>query len=63
MKQRELPQKSVKIAEDKEAELEFVRHGGGHDVYRIRGERLFVPRHREIEEGAARSIIRQAEEA
>ena len=63
MKQRELLAKLVKIAEDKEATLEFVRHGGSHDMYRIRGELLVVPRHRELKEGTARSIIRQAEEA
>lgn len=53
----------MKIAEDKGAKLEFVRHGGGHDVYRILDQMLILPRHREVKEGTARSIIRQAEEA
>ncbi|GAB3993088.1 hypothetical protein GCM10029992_03880 [Glycomyces albus] len=53
----------MKVADDKEAKLEFVRHGGNHDVYRIRGEMLYLPRHPEVKEGTARSIIRQAEEA
>jgi hypothetical protein len=35
VKQRELLRDLMKIAEDKGAELEFVRHGGSHDVYRI----------------------------
>jgi predicted RNA binding protein YcfA (HicA-like mRNA interferase family) len=63
VKQRELLRQLTKIAEDKEATLEFVRHGGSHDVYRLRGEVLVIPRHRELKEGTARSIIRQAEEA
>lgn len=53
----------MKVAEDKGATLEFVRHGGSHDVYRILEQALFLPRHREIKEGTARAIIRQAEEA
>ena len=53
----------MKVAEDKGATLEFVRHGGSHDVYRILDQALFLPRHREIKEGTARAIIRQAEEA
>jgi predicted RNA binding protein YcfA (HicA-like mRNA interferase family) len=63
VKQRELLKDLMKIAEDKGATLEFVRHGGSHDVYRIRERMLVLPRHREIKEGTARSIIRQAEEA
>ncbi|GAA2294849.1 hypothetical protein GCM10009853_058590 [Glycomyces scopariae] len=63
MKQRELLRQLTKIAEDKGATLEFVRHGGAHDMYRILGRTLLLPRHREIKEGTARSIIRQAEEA
>ncbi|MEU6859435.1 type II toxin-antitoxin system HicA family toxin [Glycomyces sp. NPDC046736] len=63
MKQRELLRALMKIAEDKDASLEFVRHGGSHDMYRILDQALFVPRHREIKEGTARAVIRQAEEA
>lgn len=38
----------------------FVRHGGKHDWYRnpITGVAQPVPRHREINEGLARRIIR-----
>ncbi|AEF84532.1 conserved domain protein [Treponema primitia ZAS-2] len=39
---------------------QFVRHGGGHDVYRQpkTGKQSAVPRHNEIKEYVARSIIR-----
>ena len=38
----------------------FVRHGAGHDLYRnvITGKTEAVPRHREIKETTARSILR-----
>lgn len=39
----------------------FVRHGGDHDWYRnvISGAMASVPRHREINEHTAKSIIKQ----
>lgn len=39
----------------------FVRHGGQHDIYRnvITGRAEAVPRHREVKEFTARSIIRR----
>jgi len=39
----------------------FVRHGGGHDVYRnvITGRAEAVPRHREVKEFTARAIIKR----
>lgn len=38
----------------------FVRHGAGHDLYRnvITGRQETVPRHAEVKEFTARSIIR-----
>ena len=44
------------------ADLEFVslRNTGGHEVYSLDGLRIAVPNHREIAEGTARSILRQA---
>lgn len=42
---------------------EFVRPGGAHDIYRLRGVLLVVPRHREINELTARSIFGKAENA
>ena len=39
----------------------FVRHGAGHDLYRnvITGRQEAVPRHAEVKEFTARSIIRR----
>lgn len=39
----------------------FVRHGGGHDVYRniVTGRSEAIPQHREIKELVARSIIKK----
>lgn len=44
------------------AGLEFVslRNSGGHEVFSLDGLRIPVPNHREIAEGTARSIQRQA---
>jgi predicted RNA binding protein YcfA (HicA-like mRNA interferase family) len=47
-----------------EAGLELVslRDAGAHEVLSLDGLRIVVPRHREIAEGTARSILRQAAE-
>ncbi len=37
-----------------------LRNGGGHEVFSLDGLRIVIPNHREIAEGTARSIIRQA---
>ena len=53
MKQREL------IKKLDNAGFEFSRHGGDHDIY-VRGSDVEqVPRHREIKENLAKSIIRK----
>lgn len=41
--------------------LDFDRHGGEHDVYRIDGMPVYIPRHREINERLAGGILRRAE--
>jgi len=39
---------------------QFTRHGGGHDIY-IKGmETVSVPRHREVNEGTAKTIVKKA---
>ena len=45
----------------REAGCEFVRHGGSHDWYRqpVTGAQQPIPRHREIKEFTAQSIIRR----
>ena len=53
MKQRELIKRLEK------AGFKFLRHGGNHDVY-IRGNDIEeVPRHKEINEYLAKSILRK----
>ncbi|MEX0592910.1 MAG: type II toxin-antitoxin system HicA family toxin [Nitriliruptoraceae bacterium] len=44
------------------ANLEFVslRNAGDHELFSLDGLRIPVPNHREITEGTARSIMRQA---
>jgi predicted RNA binding protein YcfA (HicA-like mRNA interferase family) len=49
-----------KIAKDGGLDLEFVRHGSNHDQYRIGTTLLPVPRHREIKEGTANAILKDA---
>jgi len=42
--------------------VEFVslRNSGGHEVFSFGGHRIVVPNHRELAEGTAASILRQA---
>lgn len=60
MKRRDLV-KSIRDAASA-AGLEFVslRNIGGHEVFSLDGLRIPIPNHREIAEGTARSIMRQA---
>ena len=37
----------------------FVRNGGGHDIYQRGEDREAIPRHKEINEKLAQSIIRK----
>lgn len=53
MKQRDL----IKKLED--VGFSFVRHGGNHDIYARGNEEEKVPRHREINEKLAKSILRK----
>lgn len=41
--------------------VELVRRGANHEVYRVNGNTVPVPRHNEIGEGLAATIIAQAE--
>jgi mRNA interferase HicA len=42
-------------------DLELVREGANHTIFRVKGSTVSVPRHREINEITARAIIRDAE--
>ena len=62
MKKRDLVKHLQLIARAAGTNLVFVREGANHEVWTIAGERLVIPRHREINEHAARAIIRRAAE-
>jgi mRNA interferase HicA len=42
--------------------LELVRQGANHELWSLGGQRLTIPRHREINERTARGIITTAQE-
>ena len=62
MKKRDLVKHLRAVARAAGANLVFVREGANHEVWTIAGERLVIPRHREINEHTARAIMRRAEE-
>lgn len=60
-KQRELLKKLRKAAKARGLSFELERHGENHDVYRLDGLRVTVPRHTEIGDQMAAVIYRQCE--
>ncbi len=62
MKYRELIRRPRRIASENGSTLTFVREGSNHELWEIAGERLVIPRHREINERTARAIVRQTQE-
>ncbi|WP_392753993.1 type II toxin-antitoxin system HicA family toxin [Streptomyces sp. LN590] len=63
MRKATLIQNLRRIAASKGADLVLARQGGRHEVYILRGVSLPVPRHREIAEGTAKTLIKAAEGA
>ncbi|WP_329501458.1 hypothetical protein OG267_40675 (plasmid) [Kitasatospora herbaricolor] len=63
MKNGLLLKKLRAIAKKKGATLDLVRHGANHDLYEIGGVQLVVPRHADVNEITANSIIKEAEQA
>lgn len=63
MKRRDLLKQLRSIAEATDTELRFLRQGANHELWSIMNQRLVIPRHREINEHTARSIIKLAKEA
>ena len=53
MKQRDL------IKKLEAAGFKFERHGGNHDVYKRGNDEEQIPRHRELNEQLAKSILRR----
>ena len=62
MKKRELLRRLRSIARSADVELNFTREGANHEIWTIDGERLVIPRHRDVNERTAYSIIRRAKE-
>ena len=59
VKKRDLMKHLREIADSAGAELVFLRQGK-HEVWSLGGERLYIPRHREISRGVAASIMKRA---
>jgi predicted RNA binding protein YcfA (HicA-like mRNA interferase family) len=60
MKRRDLIRQLLGAANDAGLEFASLRKTGGHEVFSLDGLRIPVPNHREIAEGTAKSIMRQA---
>ncbi|MEW1913780.1 hypothetical protein AB0442_36035 [Kitasatospora sp. NPDC085895] len=63
MKHGTFLQELRKIARAKGLDLELVRHGANHDLYELGTVRLTVPRHPDVNELTARSILKEANKA
>ncbi|MGW4541686.1 hypothetical protein ACWEOP_27955 [Streptomyces chartreusis] len=63
MFKRVLLQELRRIADEKGADLVFVRKRPRHEIYKLLGVSLSVPRSREIAERAAQDLIKAAEGA
>jgi mRNA interferase HicA len=55
MKRTELLKKLAQIGR-----LELVREGANHTLYRVNGNPVTIPRHREINELTAKAILKDA---
>ena len=42
--------------------FELVREGGQHTLYRLNGQNVVIPRHREINEITAKAIMKDLED-
>ena len=60
MKKRELMKGIRATADSAGAELVFVRQGSNHEIWSLGGGRLVIPRHRNINEHTANSVLTEA---
>jgi predicted RNA binding protein YcfA (HicA-like mRNA interferase family) len=60
MKRRDLIRHLRNAADEAGLEFTSLRNTGGHEVFSLDGLRIPIPKQREIAEGTARSIERQA---
>jgi len=63
MQRRDLVNGPTEMAKRAGVEFDLAREGGSHSVYVIAGQRIAIPRHREIAEGTARGILADARAA
>lgn len=61
MKRADLLRKISRSARKAGFEWAIVREGSQHELWALDGERVTVPRHREIDEDTARSILKTLE--
>ena len=54
MKLKDLVQELAKLG------VTFISHGGNHDIYGKNGKKIPIPRHAEINEMLAKSILKKA---
>lgn len=62
MNKRSLIKRIRDIAKEEGFELTFARQGRNHEIWIVRNQRLVIPRHRQINEHTAQSIIAAVEE-
>lgn len=62
MGRNELLRRIRRAAADKDVGFELVREGGNHSIYRCGSQNVVIPRHREINELTARSIMRDLDD-
>jgi len=61
VKRREVLKRIADHADDVGAEWTFVRHGANHDVYRLNGIMVPMPRHNDVERWLAETVWRECE--
>jgi mRNA interferase HicA len=62
MKRRDLLTAVRSMAHASETSFDLVRYGASHDIYRVDGLTVVVPRHTQINEMTARGIIRDVQD-
>jgi predicted RNA binding protein YcfA (HicA-like mRNA interferase family) len=61
MKRNDLLQLIAEAARERGIGWEFVREGGDHEIWTLDGQRVAIPRHREVHELTAGRIIKELE--
>lgn len=62
MKRRDLLAMIASAARESGMSWELVRDTGAHEIWSLDGQRISVPRHREINEITARAILKDVED-